>query len=83
MASQRQRRENWRAFRAPPIRLRFFVQDPDTLFNEYRTRGVECTLSGVRHTAWGTRELALYDSDRNALTFYRHPTSAAKERLAS
>jgi hypothetical protein len=25
------------------IRLRFLVENPDALFNEYRQRGVECT----------------------------------------
>jgi hypothetical protein len=53
------------------IRLRFLVEDPDLLFNEYRQRGVQCTPNSVRDTAWGTREFALYDLDRNALTFYR------------
>jgi catechol 2,3-dioxygenase-like lactoylglutathione lyase family enzyme len=53
------------------IRLRFLVQDPDALFNEYRQRGVECTPNNVRDTPWGTREFALYDLDRNSLTFYR------------
>jgi hypothetical protein len=58
------------------IRLRFLVTDPDALFNEYRQRGVECTPNGVHDTSWGTREFALYDLDRNALTFYRDLTSA-------
>ena len=58
------------------IRLRFLVEDPDTLFKEYNQRGVECTTDGVRNTPWGTREFALYDLDRNALTFYRDLTSA-------
>ena len=53
------------------IRLRFLVDDPDALFNEYRQRGVECTPNSVRDTPWGTREFALYDLDRNALTLYR------------
>ena len=57
-----------------PIRLRFLVEDPDALFNEYRQRGVECTPNGVSDTPWGTREFALYDLDRNALTFYRPVT---------
>ena len=57
------------------IRLRFLVENPDALFNEYRQRGVECTPNGVRDTPWGTREFALYDLDRNALTFYRDLTS--------
>ena len=53
------------------IRLRFLVEDPDALFKEYRQRGVECTPNSVDDTLWGTREFALYDLDRNALTFYR------------
>jgi len=54
------------------IRLRFLVEDPDALFAEYQRRGVECSPHGIRDTPWGTREFALYDLDRNALTFYRH-----------
>ena len=65
------------------IRLRFLVEDPDALFKEYRQRGVECTADGVRNTPWGTREFALYDLDRNALTFYRDRTSAEKESQPS
>jgi catechol 2,3-dioxygenase-like lactoylglutathione lyase family enzyme len=65
------------------IRLRFLVEDPDALFNEYRQRGVECTPKGVQDTPWGTREFALYDLDRNALTFYRDLTSAEKGRQSS
>ena len=62
------------------IRLRFLVEDPDALFNEYQGRGVECSASGIRDTPWGTREFALYDLDRNSLTFYRNLSSAEKER---
>jgi catechol 2,3-dioxygenase-like lactoylglutathione lyase family enzyme len=65
------------------IRLRFLVEDPDALFNEYRQRGIECTPNGVRNTPWGTREFALYDLDRNALTFYRDLTSAERARQSS
>jgi hypothetical protein len=61
------------------IRLRFLVEDPDALFSEYRQRGVECNPNSVHDTSWGTREFALYDLDRNALTFYRDLTSAEKE----
>jgi catechol 2,3-dioxygenase-like lactoylglutathione lyase family enzyme len=53
------------------IRLRFLVEDPDALFSEYRQRGIECTSNSIRDTPGGTREFALYDLDRNALTFYR------------
>lgn len=62
------------------IRLRFLVEDPDELLDEYRQRGVEYNPSGVRDTTWGTREFALYDLDRNALTFYRDLTPAEKAR---
>jgi catechol 2,3-dioxygenase-like lactoylglutathione lyase family enzyme len=54
------------------IRLRLLVEDPDKLLSQYRERGLECTAAGIRNTPWGTREFALYDPDRNALTFYRH-----------
>jgi catechol 2,3-dioxygenase-like lactoylglutathione lyase family enzyme len=65
------------------IRLRFLVEDPDALFNEYRSRGVECTANGVHDTPWGTREFALYDLDGNALTFYRDLTRAERGRQSS
>ena len=65
------------------IRLRFLVRGSDVLFDEYRQRGVECTPNGIRDTPWGTREFALYDLDRNALTFYRDLTSAEKARQSS
>jgi hypothetical protein len=60
------------------IRLRFLVEDPDALFAEYRQRGVECSPHGIRATSWGTREFALYDLDRNSLTFYRDLTAAER-----
>ncbi len=62
------------------IRLRFLVENPDALFEEYRQRGVACSPNIVRDTAWGTREFALYDLDHNALTFYRDLTNAEKAR---
>jgi catechol 2,3-dioxygenase-like lactoylglutathione lyase family enzyme len=62
------------------IRLRFLVEDPDALFNEYQQHGVECSASGIRDTPWGTREFALYDLDGNALTFYRDLMGEEKER---
>ena len=65
------------------IRLRFLVADPDALFTEYRQRGVECTPDGIRDTPWGTREFALYDVDRNALTFYRALMSTEKAGRSS
>jgi len=65
------------------IRLRFLVEDPDALFNEYRQCRVDCTPNRVDDTQWGTREFALYDLDRNALTFYRDLTAAEKGRQRS
>ncbi len=59
-------------------RLRFLVEDPDALFAEYQQCGVECTPSGIGNRTWGTREFALYDLDRNALTFYRPLKSTEK-----
>lgn len=52
-------------------RLRFLVEDPDALFEEYRRNGVELGKAGLRDTPWGTREFGLFDLDGNALTFYR------------
>ena len=63
------------------IRLRLLVTDPDALFKEYRQRGIECSPAGLRDTPWRTREFALYDVDRNALTFYRQLTSPERERV--
>jgi catechol 2,3-dioxygenase-like lactoylglutathione lyase family enzyme len=65
------------------IRLRFLLEDPDALFNEYRQRGVECTPNSVDDTQWGTREFAPNDLDRSALTFYRDLTNAEKARQSS
>jgi len=53
------------------IRLRFVVDDPDALYEEYRDKNVFHEGTRLADTPWGTREFALYDLDRNALTFYR------------
>ena len=66
-----------------PSACGFLVEDPDALFNEYRRRAVVYTSNSVHDTPWGTREFALYDLDRNALTFYRDLTAAEKERRPS
>jgi catechol 2,3-dioxygenase-like lactoylglutathione lyase family enzyme len=65
------------------IRLRFLVEDPDALFAEYRQRGVELPSNSLRDTPWMTREFALYDLDRNALTFYRRLKIEERERKSS
>ena len=53
-------------------RLRFVVDDPDALYQEYKDKDVFYEGTRLADTPWGTREFALYDLDRNALTFYRH-----------
>lgn len=53
-----------------PSRVRFVVDEPHALCAEFIARGVPIQTA-LFDTAWGTRELALYDPDRNALTFYR------------
>jgi len=53
------------------IRLRFVVDDPDALYEEYKDKDVFYEGTRLADTPWGTREFALYDLDRNALTFYR------------
>jgi catechol 2,3-dioxygenase-like lactoylglutathione lyase family enzyme len=52
-------------------RLRFVVDDPDALFAEYQDNDLLPEGARVEDKPWGTREFALYDLDRNALTFYR------------
>ena len=53
------------------MRLRLLVDDPDALFAEYQSTGVDLSGRHVADTPWGTREFAIYDPDRNALAFYR------------
>jgi len=52
-------------------RLRLVVNDPDALFAEYLEKQAADPAKPPKDTPWGTREFALYDSDGNALTFYR------------
>lgn len=51
-------------------RVRFRVDDPDALYAEYVSRGVAVAMPPA-DMPWGTRDFALYDPDRNALSFYR------------
>ncbi len=64
-------------------RLRFLVDDPDALFTEYQQSGLGCSASGICDTPWGTREFALYDMDRNALTFYRNLENGENEHTTA
>ncbi len=52
-------------------RLRFLVDDPDALYQEYKDKDVFHEGTQLRDTPWRTREFAIYDLDRNSLTFYR------------
>jgi catechol 2,3-dioxygenase-like lactoylglutathione lyase family enzyme len=51
--------------------LRFVVADVDALYDELKDQGVFHDRTELRDTAWGTREFAFYDPDRNGLTFYQ------------
>ena len=42
-----------------------------------------CSPNSVSNTPWMTREFALYDLDRNALTFYRELKIDEKVRQPS
>lgn len=53
------------------LALRFFISDPDALFEEYKDKGVFHDQTALRDTPWGTREFAFYDPDSNGLFFYR------------
>src|SRR4051794_40230522 len=53
------------------IRLRFLVENPDALFNEYRQRDVECTPNSVRNTPWGRA-----NSPSTIWTAMRSPSTA-------
>jgi catechol 2,3-dioxygenase-like lactoylglutathione lyase family enzyme len=56
-------------------RLRIVVDDPDALYEEYKDKIKEKDVfpegMQVADKPWGTREFAVYDLDRNSLTFYR------------
>ena len=50
--------------------LRFAIDDPDSLFEEYRTKDVFHSKTALQNTPWGTREFAFYDPDGNGLIFF-------------
>jgi uncharacterized glyoxalase superfamily protein PhnB len=60
-----------RAGTAGQAMLRFVVDDPDALFEEYKTKGVFNQGTCVEDKPWGTREFAFFDLNGNGLTFYR------------
>lgn len=54
-----------------PLILRFIVDDPDSLFEEYQGRNALGPMSQVTDTPWGTREFGLFEPDGTGLVFYR------------
>jgi uncharacterized glyoxalase superfamily protein PhnB len=53
------------------LRVRILVNNPDALFEEYRSKGIVNAGTQLRDTDWGTREFGFRDLDGNGLTFYR------------
>src|SRR5512143_2289460 len=53
------------------LRFRIRVDNPDSLFEEFRVKGVLNEGTTVTDTAWGTREFGFRDPDGNGLIFYR------------
>jgi len=58
----------WSAVERPS--LRFIVPEVQSLFDEYKDKGVFHDGTALRETPWGTREFAFFDPDKNGLTFY-------------
>lgn len=69
---QWQSEEDFQKGTAGQCMLRLLVDDPDALYEEYKNKGVFHDRTRLRDTAWGTREFAFFDPDRNGLTFLRH-----------
>lgn len=58
------------------LALRFYIQDVESLFEEYKDKDVFHNRTALQDTHWGTREFAFFDLDSNGLFFYRslnHP----------
>jgi uncharacterized glyoxalase superfamily protein PhnB len=66
-----QREEDFQAGKAGQAMLRFVVDDPDALFEEYKAKGLVREGACVEDKPWGTREFGFFDPDGNGLTFYR------------
>ncbi len=63
--------KDFQAGTAGQCMLRFLVDDPDALFEEYKDKGVFHERTKLRDTPWGTREFAFWDLNKNGLTFMR------------
>src|SRR5579872_6673193 len=62
---------DFKGVEAGTLMLRFAVEGPDTLFGEYKDKGVFHERTRLTDTPWGTHEFAFFDPDGNGLTFYR------------
>ena len=62
---------DFKGVEAGTLMLRFLVDDPDALFEEYKGKGVCHEGTRLTDTPWGTREFAFFDPDGNGLSFYR------------
>lgn len=51
--------------------LRIVTEHIEALFEDYKTKDVFHAKTALKETAWGTKEFAFYDLDKNGLTFYR------------
>ncbi len=58
----------WESVERPQIR--FSIEGVDSLFEEYRDKGVFHANTDLRDTGWGTREFAFFDPSMNGLVFF-------------
>jgi catechol 2,3-dioxygenase-like lactoylglutathione lyase family enzyme len=63
---------DFKSVEAGTLMLRFVLDDPDALFEEYQDKNAFHERTRLADTPWGTREFALFDPDGNGLTFYRN-----------
>jgi uncharacterized glyoxalase superfamily protein PhnB len=63
--------KDFQAGTAGQCMLRLLVDDPDALYEEYKDKGVFHEWTRLTDTEWGTREFALWDLNKNGLTFLR------------
>lgn len=68
---QWQHEDHFKNGTAGNLRVRIVVDDPDSLFEEYRLKGIVGEVNRVRNTSWGTGEFGFRDLDGNGLVFYR------------
>jgi len=51
--------------------LRVYVNNIESLYDEYKTKNVFHDRTSLKKTTWGTEEFAFFDLSGNGLTFYR------------